>query len=237
VKSPQILKRLLRRFGLVALLTLVGATAGAVYGAVKTPTYTAQAYVVVTGEAGDPVGAVNFAQAYGRIATKGAVADRAATALGSRADLKQVTASTSPDAPVIEITATGTEAARTAQVANAVAQALVDFAGTRKGETRVSVSVLAAASTPASPSSPKPPLEMAVGAAGGLLVGGLALLAGVGRRSDIPRPATVAPAPAVGGYEPRALTWFSQPAATSDNNGDRIVGRAVVMYRHPEGQR
>ena len=52
------------------------------------------------------------------------------------------------------------------------AQALVDFGATRKAETRVGLPMLAAAITPTAPSSPKPPLELAVGAAAGLLVGG-----------------------------------------------------------------
>src|SRR5690348_6307052 len=107
VSSPEILKRLVRRFGLLVLLTVLGGGAGALYGALKTPTYTAQSYVVVTAEPGESVAALNYAQAYGRIATKGAVTDRAAATLGSaKTDLKRVTASTSPDTPVIEITST-----------------------------------------------------------------------------------------------------------------------------------
>ena len=176
-----ILARLVRRFGLLVLLTGLGAGAGGAYGALKTPTYRAQAYVVLTAEPGEPGTAVNFAQAYGRIVTGGPVADAAAKALGSRAGLAGVTATTSPDAPVIEITATGTAAKRTADVANAVAKALADYATAHKAETRVSGSVLAPAAVPAAPSSPKPPLELAVGGAAGLLVAGLAALAGVGR--------------------------------------------------------
>jgi uncharacterized protein involved in exopolysaccharide biosynthesis len=194
-----ILARLVGRFGLLVAVTVLGATAGGVYGAVKTPTYRAQAYVVLTGEPGEPFTAVNFAQAYGRIVTGGPVAEAAAAALGSRDGLAAVTAATSPDAPVIEITATGPDAARAAAVANAVAKALADYATARKAETRVTASVLAAASTPTSPASPKPPLELAVGAAAGLLLGGLAALAGVGRsrrETTVPAagPVTVAPA-------------------------------------------
>src|SRR5690348_9048623 len=105
------LRRLVRRFGLLLLLTLIGAGAGAAYAAVKTPTYTAKSYVVANGDPGDANTALNFAQAYGRIATSGAILDQAAVALGSdQSGLRQVTASTSPDAPMIEIVATGTSA-------------------------------------------------------------------------------------------------------------------------------
>jgi capsular polysaccharide biosynthesis protein len=181
--TAQILRRLMHRFGLLLVLTVLGGTAGAVYSATKTPTYQATAYVVVTAEAGEPFAAVNFAQAYGRVATTGPAAVNAAQTIGAGAprDLARVTASTSPDAPVIEITAAGADAGRVQLVANAVAQGLIDFAATRKAETRVGVSMLAPAAKPARPSSPKPPLELAVGAAAGLLLAGLAALAGVGR--------------------------------------------------------
>ena len=103
--SAEMPRQLVRRFGLLVLLTLLGAIAGGAYGALKTPTYVAQAYVVVTGQPGEPAAAINFAQAFGRIVTTGPVADKAAATLGSGQDLKQVTTSTSPDTPVIEITA------------------------------------------------------------------------------------------------------------------------------------
>jgi capsular polysaccharide biosynthesis protein len=184
VKSPEILRRLVRRFGLLLALTVIGGAAGAVYGAMKTPTYTAKSYVVAIGDAADPISALNFAQAYGRVATTGPVLALAGPKLGAdRSGLDTVTASTSPDAPVIEITATGPNAQHTAAVANAVANALADLGNSRKADTHVGLALLAAATTPTKPSSPKPPLELAVGAAAGLLIGGLAVLAGVGRAS------------------------------------------------------
>ena len=166
-RSPDILRHLVRRFGVLVALTVLGAVAGAAYGVTKAPTYVAEAHVVVTAQPGEFPAAVNFAQAYGRIVTAGPVADEAAKALGSRADLDRVTASTSPDAPVIEIVAAGPDAARTATVANAVAKALVDFGTKRKDQTRVTLAVLAAAAVPTAPASPKPPLEAAIGAVAG----------------------------------------------------------------------
>jgi capsular polysaccharide biosynthesis protein len=184
VKTREILRRLVRRFGLLIVLTLLGGVAGAVYAAVKTPTYTAKAYVVTIGSAGESITALNYAQAYGRIATTGPILATAGAALGAdRAGLNRVTASTSPDAPVVEITATGTSAAKTANVANAVANSLIALGDTRKAETKVGLAMLAAATPPVRPTSPKPPLELVIGAAGGLLIGGLAVLAGVGRPS------------------------------------------------------
>jgi hypothetical protein len=92
-----------------------------------------------------------------------------------------VTAATSPDAPVIEITATAGSARHAAELANAVADALADYGSVRRTETNVGLSLLAGATTPERPSSPRPPLELAVGACAGLLIGGLAVLAGAGR--------------------------------------------------------
>jgi capsular polysaccharide biosynthesis protein len=185
VRSPEILRRLVRRFGLLVLLTLIGGIAGAVYAAVKTPTYTAKAYVVAIADKADPVTALNFAQAYGRIATSGPVVARAGTLLGAdRSGLAEVTASTSPDAPVVQVTASGTSAQHAADLANAMANALTEYGNARTAETRVNLALLAAATPPLKPSSPKPPMELAVGAAAGLLVGALAVLAGVGRTAS-----------------------------------------------------
>ncbi len=202
MKSREILRGLVRRFGLLLLLTLIGGVAGAVYSAVKTPTYTAKAYVVAIGDRGESITALNFAQAYGRVATSGPVLAAAGAKLGAdRTGLKDVTASTSPDAPVIEVTATGSTARHTADLANAVANALADYGNTRKAETHVSLGLLAGALVPTSPSSPKPPLELAVGAAGGLLIGGLAVLAGVGRMSAAEEKAGREEAATVGRYD------------------------------------
>src|SRR5215468_5606673 len=189
---------LLRRYLLLIVLAGVGGLAGGVYDVVKTPTYIAESYVVVTAAQGDSPTALNFAQAYGRIATTGAVTALAAQTLGSPTGLAGVTAATSPDAPVIEISATGSDARRTADVANAVAQALVKYAGTRTDSTRVTLSVLAPAAVPTAPASPKPPLEAAIGLAGGLLVGGLAMLAGAGVARSKAAPRAEPPAQAAG---------------------------------------
>jgi capsular polysaccharide biosynthesis protein len=253
VTSPEILRRLVRRFGLLILLTVIGGSAGAAYAATKTPAYTAKAYVVAIGDPGESITALNFAQAYGRIATSGPVLAKAATALGTQtAGLNQVTASTSPDAPVIEISATGTSPAHTAALANAVANALADYGSARKADTHVGFALLAGALTPKSPTSPKPPLELAVGAAGGLLIGGLTVLAGVGRGAAKVKEKQVKREPedvreeesdgqlaqleqfmgvARAKDKPKEITAYPDEASADLENvipGQRIVGRAVV---------
>jgi capsular polysaccharide biosynthesis protein len=235
VKSREILRRLMRRFGLLILLTLIGGIAGAVYSAVKTPTYTAKAYVVATGDRGDATTALNYAQAYGRIATSGPVVAKAGVLLGAdRIGLSDVTVSTSPDAPVIELTATGTNADRTAKVANAMAKALADYGSSRKTQTHVGLSVLAGAVPPANPSSPKPPMELAVGAAGGLLIGGLAVLAGVGRPAKRDEDEHEEPEPRQARYEAEVDEPAEQPMAIGRYMGVARADhapRAITSYR------
>jgi capsular polysaccharide biosynthesis protein len=242
----------IRRFGLLVLLTIVGGAAGAIYAALKTPTYTAKAYVVAIADKSEPMTALNFAQAYGRIATSGPVLAQARARLTDGTGLTDVRSATSPDAPVVEITATGPSATHTSDLANAVAGALADYGSLRSDDTDVKLSVLAAATVPVRPTSPKPPLELAVGAAGGLIIGGLATLAGVGRVSA--KEAQVVTDVAEAGEEPAekapitGVAWVKPPPAItayrSNGNGEltvvtdltepppqppkRAVGRAVV---------
>jgi capsular polysaccharide biosynthesis protein len=252
VNAREILRWLIRRFGLVLLLTVLGGAAGAVYGAVKTPTYTAKAYVVAIGDAADPNTALNFAQAYGRVATTGPVLVKAGALLGGTSGLDRVTASTSPDAPVIEIDATGPSAGHTAAVANAVGTALADYGSDRKADTHVSLALLAGATTPDKPTSPKPPLELLVGAAAGLLIGGLAVLAGAGRAesraaaepaagpepgpytSEFPRPDFDDPAEIEGHlgiwraqYGQKAITSYRSSAATAGLAADELEEKSA----------
>jgi len=233
VKSREILRRLVRRFGLLLLLTLIGGAAGAAYSALKTPTYTAKAYVVAvsTSAQGDPISALNFAQAYGRVATSDPVLAKAGVLLGAdQGGLRQATAATSPDAPVIEITATGPKAEHTAAVANSVANALVEYGGNRKAETRVSLSLLAGAIAPTRPSSPKPPMELAVGAAGGLLIGGLAVLAGVGRPAARAKDEPTEPAEVAEPQPPR-YQMAEVDAIEEADHGIDVLPRAITTYR------
>ena len=256
--SREIPRRLVRRFGLLLLLTVVGAAAGAAYAALKTPAYTAKAYVVAIGDPGDSVAALNFAQAYGRIATSGPVLVQARARLGPDASgLTRVTAATSPDAPVVEITATGTDARHTADLANAVAGALADYGSLRSSDTNVSLSLLAGATVPERPSSPRPPLELAVGAAGGLLIGGLAVLAGAGRAApardpgvteaeevdevdDVaePEPAERYTGIALVQPPPKAITAYRISAPEEETAPaipvQRVVGRATVAGMEDE---
>jgi uncharacterized protein involved in exopolysaccharide biosynthesis len=230
--SPaELLGRLLRQGGVLAGAVLLGVLAGAMYGAWKTPAYTADAHVVVVNAATAPDDqtAVKFAQAYGRITTDSAVLGATPTvrAGGSVAVLRdQVRVETSPDAPLVQITGTAPNAARAAQVANEVAGALIAFGNSRSGQTGARLASFAAASAPDRPSSPNKPVDIAVGAAAGLLIGGFATTAGVGgRRRRRPEPASdlsAEPAGARNGV-PHRLTGYrlAAPSGTDRNGGPR----------------
>jgi capsular polysaccharide biosynthesis protein len=196
---PPLLRRPIGRFGLVLALTLIGGSAGLVYGVEAPPTFTARAYVVATGGSAGSTGgsatlagarpdAVAYAHAYGRIATSGPVLAQAASVLGTdTSGLDDVKASTFSDAPVIEVAASARSATRAQYLANAVAHALAGYGS--DDESELNLTVLAPATAPARPSSPDPPCELVIGTSAGMLTGALAALVSLlsSRRPRRPR--------------------------------------------------
>jgi capsular polysaccharide biosynthesis protein len=192
----ELLTELIRRWWLTVLLVALGACVGLGYAQLSEPVYAAKAYVVVVAQnPGDSTSAVGYAQAYARIAGQGGALDVAASTGAATVEeiSRQVRASTSPDAPVIEITGSDDSAARAADLANLVADALIRTANRRSAETRMTLTLLGEAVPPADPVSPRPVLNVAVGAATGLVLGGLAVLAGAGRAADRRRAAPALP--------------------------------------------
>ncbi|WP_406862792.1 lipopolysaccharide biosynthesis protein [Streptomyces sp. HUAS MG47] len=210
-ERPSFLARLRARPRLLVLpaAVLAGVAAGAGYGLLKTPEYAATSYVVVVpGEKSDPAAALGFAQAYGRVATDLAITGDAQVWAGvSVATLrKNVQAATSPDAPMISVTARSPKPATAVAMADGVARALVTSGTHASAGTGVKVVQFARATKPTSPVSPSAPLSALVGGCAGGLLGGLALLvrprrgaeAGVeveasdedGARVAVPSPAT-----------------------------------------------
>ncbi|CAL9487785.1 lipopolysaccharide biosynthesis protein [Streptomyces sp. enrichment culture] len=163
----------------VPAAAVAGALVGGAYGLLSPPEYAATSYVVVVPEEGsDPAGAMGLAQAYGRVATDIALAgDAAVWARVSPATIKaDVAAATSPDAPMIAVTARSGRPATAAAMADGVARALVQKGTHAEDSTHVKVVQFSRATTPTSPASPSAPLAALVGAAGGGLLGGLSLL-------------------------------------------------------------
>jgi capsular polysaccharide biosynthesis protein len=180
-------RRVGARTWVLSLTVAVGFTAGYAYARLAPPNYTARAYVVVVAaDSGDAGAAVNFAQAYARIAGQGDVLGLAVGTTNGTTTMdelaRDVRAASSPDAPMIEVTASATSGPRAALLANAVANGLIATAAKQGTTTRMSLSMLSVAIPPTDVTSPpRPRIGAAIGAGAGLLLGILVLLAGADR--------------------------------------------------------
>lgn len=193
--TPPRLLRALRRlralppWSPLATGALVGTLAGGAYGVLTPPAYSATAYVIAVPTGGaDPQAALGFAQAYGRAATQLAVLGDAQVwaSVPVRTLREGVRTATSPDAPMVAVTATSARPDLAADMANAVSQSLIRHADDTKDATHIQLLRFSRAVKPTEPSSASLALTGLVGASAGGLLGGLALLAR-------PRPAAQAP--------------------------------------------
>jgi capsular polysaccharide biosynthesis protein len=185
-------------WSLIAAGVLLGGAAGGTYGVVTPPAYTATSYVVaVPTERSDPQAALGFAQAYGRVATQLAVLGDAQVWAGVpvRTLRDSVRTATSPDAPMVAVSATSGRADLAADMANAVARAMTRHANNAEGATHVELQQFARATRPTEASSPSPVVTGLVGASAGGLLGGLFVLVRP-RRAAEPTPTASVPAPA-----------------------------------------
>lgn len=108
-----------------------------------------------------------------------------------------VQTATSPDAPMVSITATSSRADLAADMANAVSRSLTQHARNSRAATNVELEQFARAVRPTSPSSASPAVTGLVGASAGGLLGALVLLVRPKRDpEEAVRPAAV-PGPAL----------------------------------------
>lgn len=166
-------RKALRALGLVALLLLpiVGGLAGYAVALVTPPRYTAESYVLMISTGTGEVTPGDIAQAVSRVATSESVlaaGDSDELVLAARED--QLTASASPDAPLVELSATASSAADAAALANDLADAVELHMTTNTGIDEVRASIFASASEPAEPSSPNVLVNVVAGVALGLLL-------------------------------------------------------------------
>ncbi|MGW2780671.1 lipopolysaccharide biosynthesis protein [Streptomyces populi] len=185
-------------WSLLAATAVLGGALGGAYGVVKPPVYTATSYVIaVPTDKGDPSAALGFAQAYGRVATQLAVLGDAQVWAGVpvRTLESSVRTATSPDAPMVAVSATSSRPGLAADMANAVTRSLTQHANESKQSTHVELLSFSRAMKPTSPSSASPTVTGLVGASAGGLLGALVLLVRPRRHTDPARPASV-PSPA-----------------------------------------
>lgn len=188
--------------------TFLGGLCGGAYGLLTPPSYTATSYVVaVPAKGATPDAARGFAQAYGRVATQLAVLGDAqvwaGVPVGTLRD--SVRTATSPDAPMVSVTATSERSEEAVDMANAVSRALTRHAEDTEGSTQVRLVQFSRAVKPGGPATASTALTTLVGASAGGLLGGLALLARPrrGGRHDGPAPAASVPGPAAAADVPR----------------------------------
>ncbi|MFD8423477.1 lipopolysaccharide biosynthesis protein [Streptomyces sp. NPDC059466] len=191
---PVARRRRLPRWPLLVAGVLLGGALGAAYGVEKPPTYTATSYVIaVPTEKSDPASALGFAQAYGRVATQLAVLGDAQAWAGVplRTLQRSVQTATSPDAPMVAVSATSSRPGLAAGMANAVSRSLTEHANATRASTHVELLQFSRAMKPTAPSSPSPKVTALVGASAGGLLGGLVLLVRPRRDRDGARTAAV----------------------------------------------
>ncbi|MFE0471368.1 lipopolysaccharide biosynthesis protein [Streptomyces sp. NPDC058947] len=198
------LTRSLPPWSLLAAGAVAGGLLGGTYGLVRTPQYTATSYVVaVPTQKSDTATALGFAQAYGRVAPQLAVLGDAQVWAGVPVSTlrESVRTATSPDAPMVSVTATSSRPDLAADMADAVARALTRHAADTADATRVELQQFARAVEPTEPSSASARVTGLVGASAGGLLGGLAVLVRPrraaetgGRHASVPGPAVAADA-------------------------------------------
>lgn len=175
-----------RRWLTIALAVVLGLGTALGVTQLSTPEYRATAGVFVSVNGSDTVSDLsqgnNFSAArvksYAALATTPEVLRAAAGAAGvtgSAASLaRNVLVETDPDTVIITITSTASDRDRSATVANAVADELIETVQRverRNSGGLVQLSVVQRATPPADPFTPRMPVNLALGLLGGLVVG------------------------------------------------------------------
>ncbi|MFI6248117.1 lipopolysaccharide biosynthesis protein [Streptomyces sp. NPDC051016] len=200
VRAPRPFARAVRPWSLLAAGVVAGGLLGGAYGVLKPRTYTATSYVIaVPVDRTDTASAQGFAQAYGRVATQLAVLGDAQMWAGVPVNTLRtsVQAETSPDAPMVAVSATSPHPLQAADMANAVARSLTRHANETKADTHVELLQFSRALKPTAPTSASPKVTGLVGASAGGLLGGLVLLVRPRRRAEETTVQASVPGPAV----------------------------------------
>ncbi|MCT2089514.1 polysaccharide biosynthesis tyrosine autokinase [Micrococcus terreus] len=165
---------------LMVITTLLGAAAGWGFSLVQTPLYTSSStgFVVVEAQgegqstvlSGSDL-AQERAQSYLPLIHSRAVQDEIQRSTGSTVAHGTLSADVAPNSNLITVSATASDAAAAADLANAALQATADVANRLEGGSVVRVEALEDAQVPASPSSPDTIRNVLYGAGFGLLAG------------------------------------------------------------------
>lgn len=176
--------RILRdRWVSIVAITLIGLAAAGAFSILQTPKYDAKTQVFVsvksTDSPSDLIQGSSFSEkrvtSYVNLATSPRVLQPVIDKLhlDTTADVlkSQVTASTPPQTVLIDIKVSNTDAGRAADIANATADSLILAVQQVEEGSIVKLSIIEPATKAVNPSSPKIPLNLALGLIVGLLIG------------------------------------------------------------------
>lgn len=178
-----------QRWMIIVTMTLVGLAMAAGFTFTQTPQYEARSQLFVSVKGGssatDVIQGNTFAEkrvtSYVSLATSPRVLQAVADELGLQGGAKQlagkVAASTPAQTVLIDITATDPNPEQAAKIADSTARKLIAAVGDVEDVSIVRLSIFESAIPASAPSSPRVPLNLAIGLAMGLLIGiGLAVL-------------------------------------------------------------
>lgn len=178
-----------QRWMVIVAMTFVGLALAAGFTFTQTPQYEARSQLFVSVKSGNTATDITqgntFAEkrvtSYVNLATSPRVLQAVADQLGLQGGAKElagkVVASTPAQTVLIDIKATDPSPTQAAKIADAAAQNLISAVGAVEDVSIVRLSIFENAVPASAPSSPRVPLNLAIGLALGLLVGiGLALL-------------------------------------------------------------
>ncbi len=189
-QNSEVLQTLIRRFWIIILGLIVGGALGALVSQLMTPIYQSTVYLLVVPASDDsgtsPSGDVeqrlrgDYAQAFSRLATEPSVVGEAVRESGVGIDPEDIerylNVSVSPNGPILEVIANFQDPEAAATLADVLGSALSSFTEERAEGTGYRAEVMAEAAPAAAPAAPGWRLNIAVGAAAGLLVGGIIAL-------------------------------------------------------------
>ncbi|MFC7404645.1 polysaccharide biosynthesis tyrosine autokinase [Georgenia alba] len=194
MELTEYLSVLRKRWITVVLLAVAGLAAGALASLMAVPTYHTATRMFFTVNTGDSIGEMtqgtNFADqqlsSYSEVAKSPMVLDPVIEELGLDTNANALAGSIDVSRPgsalILDITATSSDPERAAELADSVADHLVDVVAelapqNSEGEDAVAATVLSPASVPGRAASPNIPLNLGLGVGMGVLLGiGLAVL-------------------------------------------------------------
>ncbi len=178
-QGSDVFSALVRGFWILLLGLILGGGIGAVVSWLMPPTYQASVYMLVTptSQNVENLRPQDYTQAYSELVTVPEVGGEAVSENGGEdpQDIERVVnVEVSPNNPLFEVIASSSDPEDASALANSIGAAVASFTEGLAEDSGYRAEVVAEATTPTRPAIPNWPLNIAVGAAAGLLMGGVA---------------------------------------------------------------